>query len=165
MNIVTKPGSLDVNAMLSRIDPMQCNQVVKDAQNSGTPLFTVNDLRTTTHPLAQIVRLLLIRNNITREKFEALHRKMGMQTYMSANNMNYERNNMRRALAQGDITWNFLEKLLVVCGFDLTDVTLTLSNRETGEITTISRSDVQDLIKDNPYHPSIILNRVDKVTE
>lgn len=151
--------------MLSRIDSTQYRQVVQASPSQGKPIFTINDLRTTVRPLAQIVRLLMIREGITEEKFRMYHRNMALQTYMATNNINYDRNNMSRAMTQQDVTWCFLEKLLAVCNYDLVDVTLTLSNRETGEVTTISKSDVQELVKDNPYHPTIIIDKVDGVTE
>lgn len=165
METITKVAPINVSEMLSKINPDQCRQLVSDVEKTGTPLFTTHDLRTTSQPLAQIARLFLIKNNITRERFESLHRKMGLSTYMSTNIMNYDRNNILRAMAQGNITWNFLEKLLIVCGFDLTDLTLTLTNQETGEVSSISRSDVQELIKDNPYHPNITIQHVDRVIE
>lgn len=155
----------DASSMLATIDSSQFDQVVKGSPNNGRPIFTINDLRTTVRPLAQLVRLLMIRNGITEEKFRMFHRNMAMQTCMAANNINYDRNNTWRAMTQQDVTWCFLEKLLSVCNFDLVDISLTLVNRETGEVSTISKSDVQELIKDNPYHPSIVLERVDGVTE
>ena len=158
------PGN-NANDMLSRIDSKQLQTVVQGSPSQGTPIFTVEDLRTTVRPLAQLVRLLMIREGITKEKFTMLHRNMASRTYMATNNINYDRNNTGRAMACQDVTWGFLEKLLGICNFDLVDVTLTLANRETGEVTTISKSDVQELIKDNPYHPSIIIERVEKVTE
>ena len=165
MPSITYCDSADLSSMIQRIDPSVCNQVVQTAQKAGTPIFTTNDLRTTQHPLAQMIRMLVIRENITKETFEDKHRAMALQTCMTTNNMNYERNNMRRALIQPDITWNFLEKFLTVCGFDIIDVTVLLSNRQTGEVSTLKRSDVQDIIKDNPYHPNITLTRVNQVTE
>ena len=158
------PGT-NANDMLSRIDSKQLQNVMQGSPSQGTPIFTVEDLRTTVRPLAQLVRLFMIREGITKEKFAMFHRSMAMRTYMSTNNINYDRNNMSRAMTCQDVTWGFLEKLLGICNFDLVDVTLTLSNRETGEVSTISKSDVQELIKDNPYHPSIVIERVEKVTE
>ena len=161
----TKTQQVDINALLGRVDPSKCNDVINTAQNQGTPLFTVDDLRTTSHPLARLLRYYVIRNNITKEKFEAMHRKLSLQMFMSINNMNYERNNMKRSLSQAKITWDFLEKFLLVCGEDLLDFSIVTSNHNTGEVSTTSLSDAIEMIKDNPYHPNIIINRVTHVED
>ena len=147
-------------AMLAKVNPEKVVGTVKQVQTEGTPIFTVNDLRTTMHPLAQLARLFLIENGISREKFESLHRKRATDLCMATNNMNYERNNMRRALVQGEITWNFLEKLFLVCGFDLADIQLTLVEKESGEIKTLKRSDVMKVLQENPSPASELLKKM-----
>lgn len=147
-----KTRTVSFMEMVNKIDPMIYKNVVKQSQEQGTPIFTEADLKTTTHPLAQMVRMLFIKNNITQEKFQALHYDLAMRTFMSANNMNYERNNMKRSLVQNEITWNFFEKVLMVLGYDLTDITFTLFDKKTNEVGTISRSDVNSLLNTDPYH-------------
>lgn len=160
-----KKRTLSFAEMINNIDPNIYKNVVKQSQEQGTPIFTQADLKTTTHPLAQLIRMLFIRDNITLEKFQALHYDLAMRTFMSANNMNYERNNMKRSLMQNEITWNFFEKILMVLGYDLADITLQLFDKKSNQLDSISRSDVTNAIKNDPYHPTAALNTVNSIME
>lgn len=155
--------SIDISKMLHRINPHGVTEVVNRASMVGTPIFTINDLKTTQQPLALLVRLLFIQNNITKEKFEALHLKMAQETYMPTNRISYDKNNLLRSAIMPEITWNLFEKLMIVLGLNLQNITVTLQRMDTKEVFQISKDEVRELIKDNPYPPNIIVKRVDGV--
>lgn len=155
----------DLTSLLQRINPAGLSDMVQKAQDNGDPIFTLDSLRTTQQPLALILRLLFINNHVTRKKFEQLHRKMAQESCMATNTMSYARNNMLRSLPQTDITWNFLEKICAVMGFNILDMTLTLQKKETGEVFTVSKSEALDLVKDNPYPPNIVVSKATSIQE
>lgn len=134
-------------------------------KKSGDPIFDVNSLRETAQPLAQLARLIMIKYGVSLDSLKDSHRKMAMRTFMPTNTMSHDFNNTKRSSTSVKLTWDALEKFLIVMGLDITDISITTKNRETGEIETWSRSEVYELIKDNPYHPSLQIIRVDKVTE
>lgn len=166
-DMVSVPTSViaDISTILKNISPNNLDLMVQKVQDNGEPLFTKDDLRTTQHPLALILRLLFIMNHITKRKFEYLHRKLAQESCMPVNATSYARNNILRSLHQSDITWNFLDKLLIVLGYNLIDVQLTLQKIDTKEVFTISKSEALDAVKDNPYPPDVVVSKITAIEE
>lgn len=133
--------------MLSHIDPAECEQAIAKSQNFGEPVFTVKDLGGTTFPIAILLRLLFLRENMTWEKFTTMHRNFALRTQMSANQINYSRNNLRRALQSPTAGWNNLEHWLNISGCEMIDLSLTFK-QPNGEIVTIRKSDADKLYQE-----------------
>lgn len=160
------PSEIDISAyMRDKMGSDDLGQWVQDAQNIGEPIFTINDLRTTYHPLAQLMRLLMIEDNITKNKFDSLHRQKSQESFMATNAISYSKNNMYRTVTQPDLTWNFCEKLLVTLGYNIVDVAIKLQKIDTKEVKELKKSDVVKLISDHPYHPSVQITHTDHVEE
>lgn len=149
--------------LIEKLDPNHCREVMEQSANQGVPIFIVDDLRTTNDPLTLLLRGIVIKLGITKEGFEANHRKTATQAYMSVNNMNYERNNMRRSMFSPEVTSKFFYKFLTAMSLDIVDMSITVNVQETGEVVTISLNDIKKVIKDNPYHPSIVTSNIDHV--
>ena len=144
------------------VDPQKFEQA--QMQRIQT-LFKKDDLRGVAETLVLLARLFIIEAGITEDIFVQRHRELAQQTFMSANKINYDRANTMRSLFLNKITWNFLEKLIMVCGYDLVDVALKLSNRKDGTILEIKKSDALEMIKDNPFQPGLDITHVDGVQE
>lgn len=152
----------DLGSYLSQIDPRQVEQA---RQASAPTVFTKDDLRGITSPLALIARMFIIQAGITKEIFTQRHLEESQRTFMAANKINYERNNTLRSLTNDKVTYDLLEKVIRCCGYDVADVAITVVNREDGTTMTIKKSDALDMIRDNPFHPSVDISRVTGVTE
>ncbi len=142
-----KTDILDFSDALAQIDPDHASQVMKNASTTGTPLFTVDDLRSTGMPIALLARLLVLKEGISKEKFVSIHRNRCLQSCMTANDINTNRNNIIRALKLDTMTWDFFEKLLPNLGFNLIDMQVTLSNIETGETITVSLNEIPEMVR------------------
>lgn len=144
------------------IDPKKVEMVQTQLTQ---PIFRTDDLRGVAETLVLLARLFIIEAGITEEVFIQRHRELAQQTFMSSNKINYDRANTWRSLFQQKLTWNFLEKLIMVCGYDLIDVSLKLSSRKDGSILEIKKSDALEMIKDNPFQPGLEIPHVDGVHE
>lgn len=137
----------------------------------GEPIFTEESLFETTHTLARLLRLIFIKNNITKEVFELLYNKRAMATYSAVNVKGHDKNNMKRSMVAKEITWSLFEKCLNVIGYDIADVMLTLSKREDDNnnlistVSTIKRSDVLDYKPTNQGYGINLLPRVTSIQE
>lgn len=140
--------------MLSNIDPNACKEVLDHSQNLGESAFTIADLRKTTFPLAVLLRLWFIKNNMTWEKFNAMYRTFAMCTQMPANKVNYCRNNLRRALQSDTAGWNNLEHWLNIAGCDIMDVALTIRNPD-GTITELRKSEADRILQEEDIRNGI----------
>lgn len=164
LNIHSRHQTTDVSAVpiktkeeiLHSITPTEYNQTMSRAMRKGIPLFTVNDLRTTQHTLAQVLRYISIADSISKDTLRELHRKMATQTFMPTNKITEDFNNISRSIMFPRVTWDLFEKAILIMGYDVTDVQFQLVNRETGECIKISKSDVAKLVTDNPVAPIVV---------
>lgn len=161
-NRITKPKlgpeSVSMDERISSIDNKQAQQTIAMAQSVGTPLFTIDDLNNTRNVLALLVRYLILRDHITKEKFEERHGDMAKQTNMHINKQTYDRHNTYKSLMLPRITWDFVEKFFQIIGYDILDVTLTVYDRYKSEVSTISKSDVIKMIEKPRESVSIMEN-------
>lgn len=152
------PAYLD---FLNKIDPREMQEVIS-AVSQEVPMFTVEDLRTTSQPLAQIARLFLIKKGVTKERFDFLFKQYAQDTYMSTQDMTSNRNNMRRSLHQPAMTYRTLERLLLICKFAVVDLAVTVRNQETGEVITLALDDVRHMVDRSPFKSSINIEDKDE---
>lgn len=122
----------------------------------GQPLFTVESLKETYNPLAQLIRLYCIRKNITKEDLFDMHQKYCMGSDLLSNAIGYDRHNTKKTLMLPDVTFSFTEKFFRIMNSDITNLTITLRNRETGLIEELSVNDVIELVgRNSPYSDRI----------
>lgn len=146
---------------LSEINPARMKEVV-EAVNAEVPMATVEDLRATNQPLAQIARLFMIKKDLTREKFDCLFEQYADDTYMSSSDKTSNRNNIKRSLAQPSITYRMFERLLLICQYAIVDLAVTVRNQETSEVVTLSLKDVQQMLNKSQFTPTIKFEVDDK---
>lgn len=156
---IEDPQHLSMAQRISMIKPTTANQVVKASVKQGTAIFSKDDLYTTYDTLALLLRYLCIREQISMALFEERHRLMAQQTLMSANKRSYDFSNKKRSLIQARVSWDLIEKFCQIMGYDILDISLNMSNRNTGEIFTISKSEIMKLLTDPELpHISIMEN-------
>lgn len=156
---VEDPSHLSMNKKISMLDSVRASKVIQSVAYQGEPIFSKKDLYDTYDILALLLRYLCIRENISMDLFEDRHRLMATQTFMSSNKRSYDFNNKKRSLMQKRVSWELIEKFCQIVGYDIIDVSMQLSNRETGEVFTVSKSDVTRCIKEKELpHVSILEN-------
>lgn len=141
----------DYAKMLSQIDPTKLQSVIDD----DSPIFTEADLASTNQIPALIARSFIIKEGITQNKFEALCSARGKELHMPVNRMTSNRNNMLRSMHQPNMTFRNLEKLLLICGYSIVDLKLTIQNMKTNEVKSLSLQEIQQELADKPYKPKI----------
>ena len=65
---------------------------------------------------------------------------------MPANNISSDYNNIKRNISSQEPTLYYLQGLLYILGYDLTKLQLTVTDRVSGEVTTISTDDVKRIL-------------------
>lgn len=144
------PVTVSLNERLGNIDRETAQQTISLTTSTGKPLYTVEDLYRTRDTLGLMLRYLIIRDDITKEKFEQRHDDLAKQANIHSNKRHYDRHNIYTSLKSPNATWLFLEKFCQYCGYDILDVQITLYDRYSREVSTLKKSDVIKLI-DAPH--------------
>ncbi len=152
------------NRFLGKVNPVEASKII-NRETDGDPIFTVQDICETTHPLAQMLRYFLAIKRVTKNMLKRMHRKLAIETCMSTNKTSFDFSNMYRSISQHEATWQSTEKVLHVMGEELIDLVYVLRNNETGEISEIRRSDAIKAISEHPYPSNLLMERVDKINE
>lgn len=156
---IADPQHLSMAQKISMIDSSNANQIVKASTKQGTAIFTKKDLYATYDTLALLLRYLCIHEDISMQLFEERHRLMAQQTLMSANKRSYDFSNKKRSLMQPRVSWELLERFCQIMGYDILDVSMCMSNRNTGEVLTISKAEIMRLLTEPTLpHVSIAEN-------
>ena len=149
---MSKSKELNPSERLMAIDPENYKKAVENSRNPGTALVTVRDLAKCQHILASIAELFIIDNDITKEKLDQLFLRSVVGT---TNQAAHTKANLRKQLVQPKVSWDLLEHFLRACGYDISDVTLTLVSRDDNhEVRKISFSDRRKYVEDK-FKPSI----------
>lgn len=168
LNVHASP-SMSSN-LLDGINPDQYDREMMDLlKKKGVPLFTVHDLRTTQHTLSQILRLMCIMDNISKESLREHHRRSALKAYTPSNKITEEFNNLSRAIMFPKVTWDFFEKFLFTTEKRLIDMILIVEDMPTGIISEYKKSDVEKMIRAEPtstytYPPYPQLHNVSTLT-
>lgn len=113
---------------------------------NGTPFFVAEQLKESRHPLTLLVRYLFIREGVTLEDFVLRYRGMLETSGMSPTEVNYTRNNIKRSLKEPIVSWPRMEVACNICGYDISNVTIDLTKRDTGEMITVSLAEIYNYI-------------------
>lgn len=132
---------------------------------SDKPIFGIQDVAVTTHPLAQIVRYMMYKMKISEDDFKQLHRDMAMRTCMTTNKASFDKSNTYRSLTNLDITWAAFDKFLNILQVNLIDLMVVLESRKTGEITVWKRSDAVAEAMKIPYDSNALMSKLNSVAE
>ena len=91
---------------------------------SGQPIFVAEDIHDTTDFLAKIVRMYFVDQNITYEYFKIMHNIYCESLCMLPESINYDRNNLKRALLKPTMTKPLFEKIFSILGAHIIDVSV-----------------------------------------
>lgn len=97
--------------------------------SSGTPLFTDKDVRDAKNNFLDIlIRGMLVKNNVSREYFNAKCREYYQGLGCLSTQANTNGSNLVRTLILGNLTWNRFTETLAVLGWEFADVTVTVKS-------------------------------------
>lgn len=146
-------------SILSCIDPSKTAQLMVATEQVGTPMFTLESLKEVSRPLSKMIRYVFVKEGVTEELYKQYYNEAADKVHMSTNQRNYSRNNLQRALELPTVTWDTLEKWMVIAQLELTDMSLTYTNHRTGEVRTIKLSDIQHELNEQPYRTEVSIVR------
>lgn len=102
-----------------------------------------NSVLGTSHPLAKLARMILFQNKITNQEFVDRHRAYAEAAGYLSTEINYSRNNIKKAMYKEKLSFTMFEQLInVIFGFELKDLTVKLTNPYNGKVETYSLSDI-----------------------
>lgn len=118
-------------------------------QKTGEPLFTKESIFQTTNPLARILRMVCVRNNITLKELHENHTAYGalVENKLPCD-INTERSNLKRNIILPNITISLLERFFIIMNFKILDISFTLKDGSTGEIFEYKLSDAKQLTQE-----------------
>lgn len=133
----------DFGAALQRLgDAEPATTVFGGLSRKGQKIFNDDDLRAARSPLAQLVRLFLIELDMTWEELRSKHRERCLADRVQEPNISSSFGNLKKALYNPEPTLGFVARLFYVLGYDLTQIKLVITSRDTGEARTLSGDDV-----------------------
>lgn len=116
---------------------------------SGEPIFEPQDIGKVINPIAKIVRMLFVDEDITKEEFHARHTEFCLRGGRLKKDINTDRNNLVRTLKRPRVTVLAFEKALAVLGLKIVDTSYTIQNTRTGTITTYKYSEADFFADEN----------------
>ncbi len=139
--------------MLKRLDTSNIISLTEHNRRTANPVFTIDDLKTTHHCLALIMRMLLVACNMSTDEFNSRFNEFNNQDRKTKVTT---RNNMKRTIQNRNLTFVSFTDILVYLGFTLVDLSVTVRDARTGDVRTISMEDVRDALKDNAIPEHIV---------
>lgn len=132
----------------------------KQTKVLGTPLITQEDLFKTKNLIAILARLLIIEEQLTREKLFEQYNQMAAETGLLIGEISSGRGNLKKDIVKPNVSWSLFEKLVRVAGYDIADVSVTLVQRQTGEVKELKYSDVDKYENPNAFKSTLELRNL-----
>ena len=86
----------------------------------STLIFTKEDIAKTNHPIAKLLRIILVDNNVTYEIFKIKHHQYCQSIHIPPSKINSDRNNLSRAMLDSTLTWTKFEQIVcLILGFSI----------------------------------------------
>lgn len=102
-------------------------EIVQETPIDSDLIFTESSIHTTTDVLARALRRVLVDKKITREALSQLHREHMQKMCASSNNINYNWNNLKKAVMRDTITFHMFQFIVVSilnCHIEKIDLTI-----------------------------------------
>lgn len=113
--------------------------LLRDMERTGELIYKPSDILKTTHPLAKLIRIMFVDQRITNKYFEDMHHLFCVSHGDTADKINSDRNNTRKALAKAEPTFPFYEKIHNIFDAHIIDMSATLYLRN-GKTVTYQRN-------------------------
>lgn len=107
--------------------------IVND-DNTTDAIFTKEEIFTTVELLARLLRKIFVDNNITYPKFREMHKKYMQGLGASTPIINYNWNNLRKAIIKDKITFHMFHYVITaLLDLNISDIAITTQSRENVE--------------------------------
>lgn len=111
---------------LLRFQSQRAKELLEDIDKIGEPIFQPEDINKTSDIFSKLVRMYCVDQKITYEYLYARHRAYSESLCMLPHQINYDRNNFKRALVKPTMTKSFFETFAMIMGLCVADISLTL---------------------------------------
>ena len=101
-------------------------------QSQGKQLFEPKDLTGVVNPIAILLRLICIEFKISETDFNEMHYQLKREMGKTSAQINQDIGNLRKAFKSPRLTIDKLEEAISICGFEITDLAVTLKDKHTG---------------------------------
>lgn len=143
----TKAPEVEKDDVIARIckDEKRAALILDD-RFAHPPMFDLHSTQQVSYPPSQLIRYLFFKEHITEEYFkQSWWKRIG--NAVSAKQTTSEYNNTKNRLKSGDeISWLMIDRCLTKLGLSLIDLQMTYMNNETGDIKTVSISELSEEI-------------------
>lgn len=117
--------SEDTHSM-ARFQSSRAKEILEDMDKCGEPIFLPKDILATTDIFSRLVRMFCVERGITWDYFYARHRAYCESMGYAPHQINYDRNNCKRALLRPTMTKNYFEYFCQAMGIIITDMSVSL---------------------------------------
>lgn len=143
-----KPQDIEMDDETMRMaQELQDVSYLEELKRLGTPLFTASDVNWEQSYLDYLLRSMFIKQNITQEYFEVMHKRYAMNDLAKphddvANN----KANLLKSLKSGGITWKrFVEAVVNVLKYEIVDIRIEMKD-PSGAPFTLSLNDPTNMV-------------------
>jgi hypothetical protein len=147
----------DITEMFAAISKSQVDKVMTQPQVTVNPLFKPEDIPTAGNVLMKFFRYLCVVGGISLESIKKTHRRwchaIGYADSGISTHLNNTLKPVKHNEAGATLTWtNLTGSLLPSVGKELIDVSFTLKDTQSGEITTITLKEIEEYCAKNVKH-------------
>lgn len=111
----------------------QIYTLLKDMKRGGSLIHLPKDIGMVTHPLAKILRIIFVDQRITDKYFEDRHTVFRVNQNSPQNEINSDRNNLRKSFTKNESTYSSFEKILSILEMHVVDTVAVIRNAQ-GEV-------------------------------
>lgn len=148
MNHIPKPSvftSVSQYMSAARLEEKNRVYLSKPIRSQGKQVFEKKDLHGIINPIAILLRLIFIDNRISEEDFNEMHHQFKRDIGKTTAQINQDVGNLRKAFKSPRLTIDKLEEAIHICGFEVTDLSVTLKDKHTGVEKTYHSSDIENI--------------------
>lgn len=107
------------------------------SDENGDLVFTENDLYATTNILSKLLRKIFIERHVTYSKLAEMHRDYMLKVGASTSMINYNWNNLKKAIAKDTLTFNmFLYVVTTIMNLRISNIGIQIEEEGKEELQT-----------------------------
>lgn len=150
----------DITELFAEISKSEVDKVMAQPQATVNPLFKKEDIPTAGNVLMKFFRYLCVVSGISLESIKKTHRRWCHSIGYADSGISTHLNNTLKPVKHNEagatLTWtNLTGSLLPSIGKELINVSFTLKDTETGEITTYSLQDIEEYCAMHVRHTGV----------
>lgn len=132
--------------VLKHIDSGALNNMLRLSKGENEQVFTEDDLRNCQQYLTALFRLLLIEKHMSMPEFDERWVSVSKRSNIAKSKWQSDRANMKNTMRGKSLTCYVFSNLLFYLDFAVIDMSLTVVDQKTNEVSTVKLSDIKKIL-------------------